>query len=447
MMRTAFICLLGILALAGSLRIVRPKKHHRSVKHRSGTLPSSGGISTAEISHDLKKLPSYREPLLGEIDVTTVSDVLSALNNFTAEGVSESKRASWRSAQADMFERTAGITEWHESMNSSYLYDKYFFQAFSERFKQPDFYVGLVYIPLAWNFLVERAPRYLNSKEGYTRACELLQSLDPQQNYFAVMVQSHVSQFSRFHWGPIQGDCPRVNWSNILVFDSRGKDYDAWYPRIPIPLLRHNPLPARKVNKSKLVTFHGSCHQNRLRMTALGPGKVLGPGTLPGGLYAWNISACNEKIGNADFRRELYTATWGIAPAGSMPATFMLYEELQAGALAIIPYQPGKSASSMNYWLPYREIGVKWQHQLAELVPESEIEDVKNRIETISDHAISQRQAMLSKLQPLFRPEGLTAYILYKARKASQESTVGISVFQVSSMQDNLASLARKIDG
>merc|ERR550514_1369970 len=109
-----------------------------------------------------------------------------------------------------------------------------------------------------------------------------------------------------------------------------------------------------------------------------------------------------------------------------MPTAFMIYEALQAGSFAIIPYGYKKTLELGNpfVWLPYRDIGVKWQHGIAELFAPSDWEKIKTSIEDIDEESIQKRQSLLKHVQPLFFAEGLTAYILYMAKVTHTTGTL-----------------------
>eukprot|EP00747_Dinoflagellata_sp_TGD_P105301 gnl/TRDRNA2_/TRDRNA2_169506_c0_seq2.p1 gnl/TRDRNA2_/TRDRNA2_169506_c0~~gnl/TRDRNA2_/TRDRNA2_169506_c0_seq2.p1 ORF type:complete len:463 (-),score=44.40 gnl/TRDRNA2_/TRDRNA2_169506_c0_seq2:84-1472(-) len=381
------------------------------------------------------------------------ASLVAALANFTPNET-QSMRESWRRAQEDMITKTAEVRKWanwrlpamrHGS--AEYLegpspknttlrdfsqgarkYDLRFFEDFMKKFlNEPNFYAGLTYIPIPWWQIMFG----IGDKRGARFACQVMRNLEPNKTYFTVMTQASVGEFMQY------GKCQGLSWQNILVFDSRGWDYNYMdIPRIPIPILRYKDWPQRKeeqVEKRHRVIFHGTCNSEIRR--AMGPGHLF-PGTIAaGGRYDWDIDICGHKIPVREFQDVMYNSTWAIAPAGSTPVCYMLYEALQAGTLGIIPYATYDASSKNHYqlaekprkpfreevrlWLPYRDIGVQWQHELVEIIPWRNISTLKDQIESIPDSSIRERRAKLKKLLPLFRGYGLFAYILYMCRKAS----------------------------
>jgi len=156
----------------------------------------------------------------------------------------------------------------------------------------------------------------------------------------------------------------------------------------------------------------------------MGPGKAVSPGKLPNGTYNWEIHACDDIVPQEQFRTSLQHSTWTITPTGSMPTSFMMYEALQAGSLNILPwYQPQRSTSKF-IWLPYHDIGVQWQHGIAEIIEVAQLKSLKNTIEKIPEEDVAQRQKMLKHVQPLFFGEGVNAYIIYMVQVINEAQTI-----------------------
>eukprot|EP00747_Dinoflagellata_sp_TGD_P212124 gnl/TRDRNA2_/TRDRNA2_85252_c0_seq1.p1 gnl/TRDRNA2_/TRDRNA2_85252_c0~~gnl/TRDRNA2_/TRDRNA2_85252_c0_seq1.p1 ORF type:complete len:283 (-),score=33.29 gnl/TRDRNA2_/TRDRNA2_85252_c0_seq1:96-827(-) len=207
------------------------------------------------------------------------------------------------------------------------------------------------------------------------------------------------------------------------------------YPRVPIPLLYYHNVArdpkgkrrirARSGKKENKVFFRGRCAWGESKVRELiGEGKVLSPGKLPGGRVEWDVQACNKHImPRPEYVESMYNSTWVLAPTGSMPSSYRLYEGLQAGALGIVPYDEAAGLDEAFLWLPYRDIGLRWQHELVELFPMSKVDDIKKTIENITQESIRKRQLWLDKMESLFRADGLFAYILYMVRKASAATT------------------------
>jgi len=256
-------------------------------------------------------------------------------------------------------------------------------------------------------------------------AYELLMSLDPKFTYFTIMSQTHVGYVMHGDRGSFEAaeKFKHVKWNNILVFDSRGMDGDnvvafANYSRIPIPLLHYSGSDSLQAmpQKAPLVFFAGSCRSNPVRMHI---GEQVPAGDGPSGKYYWDITECGWFP--ASYESTLQNSTWVIAPSGTMPVSFQMYEALQAGCLPIVPWSEMGLQTIGNHigdydkfiWLPYRDIGVKWQHGIAELLPDSELGSLRENIENISMEDVVRRQRMLEHIRPLFFPSGLHEYITY----------------------------------
>jgi len=374
------------------------------------------------------------------LDVMKVPDVMEALRSAVKDSsVSPSELKAWRHAQEAMLKSTAPIRDWR-SEGSSPLYDEVFFKWFSGHMKKnPSFCMKSIFIPIPWKRIVEEGPRGERDHEkksgvksfwGLDRAYEVLTSLDPKFSHFTVMSQSHVGQVIEVGGKRFEA----VKWNNILVFDSRGMDgSQIMYPRIPIPLLRQTEKIKQNENqrqKQKQVFFAGSCHCfqapsvcETLSRAQMGPGKAVSPGRLPNGTYDWRINECDHAIPQEQFQTFLQQSTWTIAPTGSMPVSFMMYEALQAGSLDILPwYQPRNMDKFI--WLPYHDIGVQWQHGIAEIVEVAQLKSLKKIIESIPEEDIARRQKMLKHVQPLFFEEGVSAYITYMVRVANEAHRV-----------------------
>mmetsp|Transcript_146794 Transcript_146794/g.256089 ORF Transcript_146794/g.256089 Transcript_146794/m.256089 type:complete len:500 (-) Transcript_146794:156-1655(-) len=376
------------------------------------------------------------------VNVTKVDDVLSALDQAGVEDVDKQTITSWRLAQQDMLERAAPVLEWFQN---STRFDRRFFEFFSEQFeKNAGFFTGLVYIPIPWyDIMLQKLD---NKTRGFELAVGLLKSLtNSSTQYFTVMTQCHVSwvefeaqrlrlvsrsktKFSKSDDFSAQNFSGEIPWHNILIFDSRGRDDGTLpVPRIPIPLLYYKDHQENGIGcierKGKEVFFRGECHGDPSR-ALMGREEGLMQGRVPGGQYEWNVGKCGEKLPLEEFQKSLCKSLWAVTPAGSMPASFAMYEALQAGSLVIVPYgrktpKFGVGSWSLDepfLWLPYRDIGVQWQHGLAEIVHLDELPLLRNRIENITVESARQRQSLLKHVAPLFTGQGVTTYILYMTR-------------------------------
>ncbi|CAK0912038.1 unnamed protein product [Prorocentrum cordatum] len=376
------------------------------------------------------------------IDVRNVDDVLHALREAThLRADSSASLHKWREAQKAMLERTLPIRAWLTPSNGTCLYkrsngsctnkasspfewtsphstdrglaDEAFFEHFMQRFRtEPNFYLGLVYLPIPWKSVAEDAPRRYHTQVPLKQTVQLLQYLDPDFRYFTVMVQGCAHDFG-----------VDINWSNVLVFDSRGSDRTipsgGLVNRVPIPLRYMEELPLMPV-KSRQVFFAGSCSWNEIRMSLP---SLVNVSENASSEYEWLLYECDDKLPYEIFVGHLRNATWAFCVAGTHPVSFVTYQALQVGSLPIIPYDMFSSSCTRHewscpsrseafIWLPYRDIGVRWL-DFAVLLPKSELTNLAHIIDQMKADNVAKRLATVQKYRPLFTPVGLATYIEY----------------------------------
>jgi hypothetical protein len=283
--------------------------------------------------------PSLASQRVRNVDIRKVDAVLPALKEATVFSHDASETFAWRSAQSDMMERTLPIRAWlspegggcphppvvrtqldldderdsnrlnptdpstacgnlalhpHEwtathEFNLG-LMDEDFFNSFLERFRtDPNFFLGMVYIPLPWRSFFDAAVRHKTIKPR-DMALRLLQSLDSNFWYFIVLQEASPHEFDPGY---------TAMWDRILSFDSRGLEPrgNGWLqPRVPIPLRYSRQFqPSAPESKTDLVFFSCGCHSQIRRL--FGPGTAVPPGRLePEGRYQWDIRACDNKM-------------------------------------------------------------------------------------------------------------------------------------------------------
>uniref|UniRef100_A0A7S4QLJ0 Uncharacterized protein n=1 Tax=Alexandrium monilatum TaxID=311494 RepID=A0A7S4QLJ0_9DINO len=185
------------------------------------------------------ELPHVAEGWLDVRDVPEGKSVLAALAEATRNTApSEAKRQEWRRRQLEMFRRTRPIrawmgerrgavrnvaedpAEWSAAMLDCYgpLSDESFFRFFRQRMEDPNFYTGLIYVPIPWRFVNEDSVVTLKTNRVAAMTARLLAGLRGEGLYFTLMEQSHPGELAdRLHLR--QG---RISWRRLLVFDSRG---------------------------------------------------------------------------------------------------------------------------------------------------------------------------------------------------------------------------------
>jgi len=384
------------------------------------------------------------------VDVRRVGHVLPALRRATrlrAGGGAELR--AWRRAQTEMLQRTLPIRSWPcvpreggagcaQSFGTGAwpTFDDVFWAHFSERFRDPTWYLGLVYIPIPWHLVVENYVYKNSTSVPRGMAVQLLESLDHSEfQYFTVMTQACAYQLPD----------NKINWTNVLIFDSRGADCFQTVPhRIPIPLLRTSAVShATREERDRDVFFAGSCHFSMSR-SRLGPGKDLPPEHAHAAArYNWIIRRCSNHTDDLlpfeEYLQHLYNSTWAVAASGCYPPSFGLYEIVQSGALPIIiassigddkaykqsrgaptwcsPPMVSEDLSDPFVWLPYRDLGIRW-NDFGVVTAMSELQELKAFIESMSDEEVKRRYALLRKYQPLFTPSGLIVYIEFMLSEA-----------------------------
>lgn len=466
--------ILLLLAIDGSLALRLPKfKASQAPPSKDiqavSNIPDQdvSTLSNIENQEMLQKLPKM-------INVMQSWNVVEDLKNAAKDHkVSSEVREKWKKAQMDMIEKTKFIREWRKDQGY-FLFDQKFFEYFQKQLEEdPDFYTGFVYIPIPWHRVQElnhriaaaeaakkitdpsKTPEELKEAavneerrlfaETKDATLKVMLSLDPKLTYFTTMSQGHVGSLFKMDHA-----FRNVAWDKVLVFDSRG--YDSThanpesrkfpgqvFPRVPIPLLRkedtfsldNSETFARNISQKKLeVFFAGGCSGKGVR-DHLGEDTEVPPGKLPNGKYEWEVHHCgkHDKLAVEEYEQHIKDSTWVITPVGAAPTAFMIYEALQAQSLCIIPYKKGgkgynKDADEPWLWLPYHDIGVQWQHNLAELAWVEELPNLKTNIEKISDDDIRKRRDALKHVQPLFHADGVMQYILYMVKVADQSQQV-----------------------
>ena len=199
---------------------------------------------------------------------------------------------------------------------------------------------------------------------------------------------------------------------------------------IPLPLLFR---ASREVNASSQerihrIFFRGSCTsklRNRLARD------VLKTETL-----AVDVGRCGHggKSKYPDYAEHLRKSLFVLAPRGSYPATFMLGEAVQAGALAVYVYEAhlvrgkrlgGKrvkggfrrapaanethlSHAAIEAQLPYANLGLRWG-AVGAVATDDEVDMLPARLAALSD--VRRRLRTTAWVRPLFTSTGARLYV------------------------------------
>ena len=199
---------------------------------------------------------------------------------------------------------------------------------------------------------------------------------------------------------------------------------------VPLPLLFR---ASREVNASsqeriRRIFFRGSCTsklRNRLARD------VLKTATL-----AVDVGRCGHggKSKYPDYAEHLRKSLFVLAPRGSYPATFMLGEAVQAGALAVYVYEahlvrgkrlggkrvkggfrraPAANETHLTHaaieaQLPYANLGLRWG-AVGAVATDDEIEELPARLAAL--HDVRRRLRTTAWVRPLFTSKGARLYV------------------------------------
>jgi hypothetical protein len=199
---------------------------------------------------------------------------------------------------------------------------------------------------------------------------------------------------------------------------------------VPLPLLFR---ASREVNASsqeriRRIFFRGSCTsklRNRLARD------VVATATL-----AVDVGRCGQggKSKYPDYAENLQKSLFVLAPRGSYPATFMLGEAVQAGALAVFVYEArmirgkrlgGKrvkggfrrapaanethlSHAAIEAQLPYANLGLRWG-AVGAVATDDEVDMLPARLAALPD--IRRRLRTTAWVRPLFTSKGARLYV------------------------------------
>ena len=201
---------------------------------------------------------------------------------------------------------------------------------------------------------------------------------------------------------------------------------------VPLPLLFR---ASREVNASSQerihrIFFRGSCTsklRNRLARD------VVATDTL-----AVDVGRCGQggKSKYPDYAEHLQKSLFVLAPRGSYPATFMLGEAVQAGALAVYVYEAhmirgkrlgGKrvkggfrrapaanethlSHAAIEAQLPYYNLGLRWG-DVGAVATDDEIEALPARLSALAASDVRRRLRTTAWVRPLFTAKGARLYV------------------------------------
>ena len=197
---------------------------------------------------------------------------------------------------------------------------------------------------------------------------------------------------------------------------------------VPLPLLFR---ASREVNASSQerihrIFFRGSCTsklRNRLARD------VVATDTL-----AVDVGRCGQggKSKYPDYAEHLQKSLFVLAPRGSYPATFMLGEAVQAGALAVYVYEArfplaGKrvkggfrrapaanethlSHAAIEAQLPYANLGLRWG-DIGAVATDDEVGALAARLSALAASDVRRRLRTTAWVRPLFTAKGARLYV------------------------------------
>lgn len=300
-----------------------------------------------------------------------------------------------------------------------------------------------VFVLLPWHHIVElhgfrrHAPGL--DYAPLRAAAALLGKLSPDYPHVIILGQADLRQIlviERRHGATPLSDALRtidVRFTTRLEGLDRVLQGKAPDPRdIALPLLFR---AAREVNASRgerarRVFFRGSCTsklRNRLARALDATASL-----------AVDVGRCGQggKARYAEFVEGLRSSLFVLAPRGSYPASFMLSEAVQAGALPVFVYEahlvrgrrlggprkgggfrraPGANASVLTHarieaQLPYANLGLKWS-SIGAVATGAEIVGLLERLGALSAAAVRRKLDRVAWARPLFTSNGARLYV------------------------------------
>jgi len=251
------------------------------------------------------------------------------------------------------------------------LIEEYFFNYIKNTKRKKKFKKNIYYIPIFWT-------NYFN-KQNYGKNIRLLKILILFFNLFTYRLKKFtVVQF---------GGGVKLPIDNTLIFASAGSSFlskttgyfssdiglNSTYIPIPLVSKKHNFDPV--YNKIFKASFIGRpTHSIRDELVE----KLSGIKE-----YKVELNEDYENIEKFEFLLE--NSIFSLCPRGTSPASFRLYEALEAGSIPIY--------ISDEFWLPFKN-KIDWS-EICIFIKPSEIDKIPNRIDSIinnSDHFLMAKK-------------------------------------------------------
>mmetsp|Transcript_100684 Transcript_100684/g.285315 ORF Transcript_100684/g.285315 Transcript_100684/m.285315 type:complete len:504 (-) Transcript_100684:33-1544(-) len=299
------------------------------------------------------------------------------------------------------------------------LADQHFLRQWKREYRTLVPQVGAVFIPVIWRPLTDDYP--WRSERGGRWRRELIKAwanLDHCQTHFVVMMQASLAQLGAA-FKVMNRSIPMLDFTNVVVFDSRGGDV---VPAFPVPLISETTLERGNATRAVPVSFHGRCTDG---------GRTRGRGvrvSLPNifkNFKGAKVGDCKAMLTQQMYRSELRQSAFALAPAGSFPTSFRQFEAVQAGAVPVVVGRTEVTQSSL--WLPFQDIGADWA-KMSVLASDQRVKSLPGEITNLMRNGgLESRQKHALNMSSLFTPQGVYEYVVYimafYAGKGAPEAT------------------------
>mmetsp|Transcript_101695 Transcript_101695/g.328109 ORF Transcript_101695/g.328109 Transcript_101695/m.328109 type:complete len:351 (-) Transcript_101695:843-1895(-) len=216
--------------------------------------------------------------------------------------------------QEQVFQWFADLPGLLQPEHKKWLADAYIIKEWMQSYKKLVLELGAVFIPIRWQTVTWGCPNLTECTEWRRNLVTAWQQLDHSRLHFVVLMQSNLLQLE----GALRANSlPMINMTNVVVFDSRGRDT---IPAFPIPLLHYDTIKASEAERTISVAFRGACNDgvSRIRHTLsdifadFAGSRV----TKCGAEWSWN------------FGDELRSTVFALAPPGSYVTSFRQFEAI-----------------------------------------------------------------------------------------------------------------------
>jgi len=279
--------------------------------------------------------------------------------------------------------------------------DAYIIKEWMQSYKRLVPELGAVFIPIRWQTVTWGCGYNLTVCTQWRRnLVTAWQQLDHSRLHFVVLMLTHLGEVQNLVHSM---SLPMINMTNVVVFDSRGRDT---IPAFPIPLLHYDTINAGEAERTISVAFRGSCKNGvwRIRHNL---------SDIFADFAGSRVTRCGAEW-SRNFSDELRSIVFALAPPGLYITSFRQFEAIQAGALPVVLGDRNFRFRGGSIWLPFQDLGVDW-NAMGFTVTDEELPGLPARLRAALDDptSLQARFARTKQAAELFTPAGLTEYVLY----------------------------------